>query len=410
MCSELSLGELLQKVSVVARKLEKEVPNVGSAARDECVRTARAMPTDFGAEIGSGFPQVRTALDGEGDLVAAIVADMRSIHAYGVKDASQGDVERLLHPIEKMLGSVSERLATLLQPEISEHVRDVTDALDALGNTTAATGKGFAIGSAVLTASGLIAAYINGAGITVINLGEPIVVAGLLLGAMLPFLFAALTMLSVGRAAEMIILQVRLQLYEVMSVVAKPNGVTSDARWSPQRTFKCLEACKINSPLYATLASAFDAAPDTPAGDVMRWEAVMKVGAHSFVLFLLFTSVLILFLILFSRPHSFEGLALRRPRLRGAGDSRHQRRVPRRHLRSLGGREARPRRVLQRLHGDRDGRVARRDDHPRRARCLLSSDRRFPHGPPRARRSSHRRALFRIHARHYDVQRGRCVG
>ena len=94
---------------------------------------------------------------------------------------------------------------------------------------------------------------------------------------MLPFLFAALTMLSVGRAAEMIILQVRLQLYEVMAVVAKPDGVSSDSRWSGETCASRLAKCRANSPLYNSLDAAFASAPPTPAGDVERWAAVLKV-------------------------------------------------------------------------------------------------------------------------------------
>jgi len=93
-------------------------------------------------------------------------------------------------------------------------VRETTDALDALGNTTAATGKGFAIGSAVLTSVGLISAFMFAVGVDSVDLKKPAVLCGVLIGAMLPYLFGALTMLSVGKAAEMIIFQVRKQFYE----------------------------------------------------------------------------------------------------------------------------------------------------------------------------------------------------
>ena len=286
MCSELSLGELLAKMADVAAKLEAAAPTVSAEARALLVTRTLQFPEGFGSQIGSGFPNITTAVEGEGDIVAAIVADIKAIGAYGAGDASSGDVEKALGPIENMLtivaaGELGESLEKLLQPEINGTVRDVTDALDALGNTTAATGKGFAIGSAVLTASGLIAAYINGAEIGVINLGSPIVVAGLLLGAMLPFLFAALTMLSVGRAAEMIILQVRLQLYEIMAVAAKPNGVTTDARWSKEYATRSLKKYTDNTEAYNAkydaVRAAYEISPDTPQGDVERWEATLKV-------------------------------------------------------------------------------------------------------------------------------------
>lgn len=83
--------------------------------------------------------------------------------------------------------------------ELDERVRDTTDALDALGNTTAATGKGFAIGSAVLTALSLLSAFTTKAQVGQVNINDPVVLSGVLIGAMLPFLFAALTMLSVQK-------------------------------------------------------------------------------------------------------------------------------------------------------------------------------------------------------------------
>lgn len=104
------------------------------------------------------------------------------------------------------------------------YVRERTDALDALGNTTAATGKGFAIGSAALTALALIAAYKNEVEILGVKLSlsliDPRVLVGLFIGAMLPFLFSALTMRSVGRAAGSVVLEVRRQFKEIKGLLA----------------------------------------------------------------------------------------------------------------------------------------------------------------------------------------------
>ena len=94
-------------------------------------------------------------------------------------------------------------------------VREITDMLDAVGNTTAAIGKGFAIGSAALTALALFAAFRTTANITVIDLTDPKVMAGLFLGAMLPFLFSAMAMKAVGKAAMDMITEVRRQFREI---------------------------------------------------------------------------------------------------------------------------------------------------------------------------------------------------
>ena len=97
---------------------------------------------------------------------------------------------------------------------LGPEVRKRTDALDALGNTTAATGKGFAIGSAALTAMALFVSYAQAAELQMIDILDPFVIIGLLLGGMLPFLFSALTMSSVSKAAESMIREVRRQFKE----------------------------------------------------------------------------------------------------------------------------------------------------------------------------------------------------
>lgn len=112
---------------------------------------------------------------------------------------------------------------------LDEIVRERTDALDSLGNTTAATGKGFAIGSAALTALALIASYIDKikavapAGMKIsfddFSLMNPLVLTGLFIGACLPFVFAALTMDSVGRAAQSVVIEVRRQFREIAGLM-----------------------------------------------------------------------------------------------------------------------------------------------------------------------------------------------
>jgi K(+)-stimulated pyrophosphate-energized sodium pump len=99
--------------------------------------------------------------------------------------------------------------------ELPPEVRERTDKLDAVGNTTAAIGKGFAIGSAALTALALFAAFRETVGLETISVTEPKVMAGLLIGAMMPFLFSSFAIGAVGRAAFAMIAEVRRQFKEV---------------------------------------------------------------------------------------------------------------------------------------------------------------------------------------------------
>ena len=126
-------------------------------------------------------------------------------------------------PVSDNAGGIAEQAG--LPPE----TRERTDALDALGNTTAATGKGFAIGSAVLTALALLAVYGQVVGISQFNLLDANVLIGLFIGALLPFLFGGMTMLAVGKAASAMIEEVRRQFREIPGLKEGKEGVNPDA-------------------------------------------------------------------------------------------------------------------------------------------------------------------------------------